>query len=100
MKKRTNKKCICGKNRSIICATCSRIKMVILLKKGNTAYKYKSSTKGYSNPVWYSTVSKNNNPVQLIINSMYKRFEKSIYKGITNKVIFYDNYTKELLISM
>lgn len=95
-----NKKCRCGANHSITCANCSTVKMVILLKKGNNELKYKGANNGFSNPVWYSPLSKNNKPVQGIIDSMYKRFEKSKYKGVTNKVMFYDNYTKSLIVSM
>ena len=95
-----NRKCRCGENHAITCATCSKVKMVILLKTGNKELKYIGRNNRFFNPVWYSPISKNNKPVQLIINRMYKRFEKSKYMGVTNKVMFYDNYTKSLIVSM
>lgn len=70
-----------------------------MLKNGNTGLKLKTTNNRYANPVWYSPFSKNRKPKQLIIDSMYKRFEKSIYKGVTNKVIFYNNFTKGFITS-
>ena len=92
-------KCSCGAGNKITCPNCSKIKMVIMLKNGNTELKLKTTNNRYANPVWYSPLSKNRKPTQLIINSMYKRFEKSIYKAATNKVIFYNNFTKEFITS-
>ncbi len=96
---RISKKCVCGKNHSVSCSSCSKIRMVLLLKSGNRELKYRQKNNRYTNPVWYSPMSKNRKSVQRIIDGMYKRFEKSKYKGVTNKVMFYDNYTKELIIS-
>ena len=92
-------KCNCGTNRKVMCSNCSRIRMVILLKKGNTSLKYKSNN-GYINPVWYSFLSKNSKPETKIISSMQERFEKSTYHGVTNKIMFYNNTTRKLIKSI
>lgn len=92
-------KCSCGRGHKITCANCSKIKMVILLKKGNTALKYRQRGNRYVNPVWYNHLSKNGKAVPILIKGMYNRFEKSIYKEVANKVLFYDNHSKELITS-
>ena len=68
--------------------------MVILLKNGNNHLKYKQITGNYVNPVWYNHLSKNRKGQNILVNAMRNRFEKSIYKGATNKLMFYDNQTK------
>ncbi len=92
--------CKCGKNQKITCATCSAVKMVILLKTGNNELKYKNGNNSYANPVWYSPIAMNGKPIQLIIDSMYNRFQKSVYNAVTNKVMFYDNFTKDIIVSI
>lgn len=92
-------KCNCTANHKVMCHKCSRIRMVMLLKKGNTSLKYKSD-KGYVNPVWYSFLSKNSKPETKIINSMEERFKNSIYHGVTNKLMFYNNATRKLIKSI
>ncbi len=85
-----DKKCNCGLENKITCPKCSKIKMVILLKNGNENLKFN----GY-NPVWYSHLSKNKKPDNVLINAMYRRFLSSIYNNKANCLIFYDNQTKE-----
>jgi len=68
--------------------------MVILLKNGNNHLKYKQTRGTYANPVWYNHLSKNRKAQNVLVNAMYQRFEKSNYKGATNKLMFYDNQTK------
>ncbi len=83
-------KCTCGKENKITCPTCSKIKMVILLKNGCQHLK----VSGY-NPVWYSHLSKNKKPANHLVNGMYRRFLNSGYKNKANCLIFYDNTNKE-----
>ncbi len=84
------KKCNCGAGNKITCPKCSKIKMVILLKNGYEKLK----NNGY-NPVWYSHLSKNNKPDNVLINAMYRRFLNSVYNNKVNCLIFYDNQTKD-----
>lgn len=58
--------------------------MAIMLKNGHKhLIKY-----------WWSFYKKNNQPIQLIIDGMYKRILSfPEYNGAVNKVIFYDNHT-------
>ena len=88
------KKCTCGSNNKITCPKCSVLKMVILLKNGNNHLKFKQAGGKLVNPVWYNHLSKNNKPINVLMNSMYRRFTLSEFATITNKVIFYDNATK------
>lgn len=92
-----NTKCNCELANKITCPKCSTIKMVILLKNGNNHLKYYQNSRKYVSPTWYSHLSKNNKPMKLIINSMYRRFEKSKYKSVSNKLMFFDNKSKEHL---
>lgn len=92
-----NKKCICGSNNKITCSKCSVLKMVILLKNGNNNLKHRQPNGKLVNPVWYNHISKNNKPINVIMNAMYRRFSTSEFATITNKVIFYDNQTKREL---
>lgn len=97
MKSKNASKCKCYLNNKITCANCSTVKMVILLKNGNNELKYFKNGEYYS-PVWYSYLSKNKKPFSNIIEKMYNRFQKdSKYKNSTNKLIFYNNRTKEVL---
>lgn len=93
-------KCNCGADNKITCPKCSKIKMVMLLKNGNNHLKHRRSNGRYANPVWYSHLSKNRKPKNVLINSMYQRFEKSNYKPYTNKLMFFDNQTKQHLTSV
>ena len=94
MSKKENR-CHCGTGHKITCPQCSKLKMVILLKNGNSHLKYKTSHTTYANPVWYNHLSKNNKTINTLINSMYKRFQKSKYANATNKLMFFDNQTKQ-----
>ncbi|WP_348716379.1 hypothetical protein [Tenacibaculum sp. 190130A14a] len=94
MSKKENK-CQCGAGYKITCYRCSLVKMVMLLKNGNNHLKYRTANNSYANPVWYNHLSKNNKPVNTLVNAMYKRFQKSKYTGVTNKLMFYNNQTKQ-----
>ena len=92
-----NKKCICGNKNKITCSNCSVLKMVMLLKNGNNHLKHRQPSGKFVNPVWYNHISKNNKPINVLMNSMYRRFSLSEFATVTNKVIFYNNVTKEEL---
>lgn len=94
MSKKANQ-CTCGMNYKFTCPQCSVVRMVIMLKNGNTHLKYKQTKGIYANPAWYNHFSKNSKPTNVIINGMYKRFLKSKYANVTNKLMFYDNQTKQ-----
>ncbi|CAL2095491.1 conserved protein of unknown function [Tenacibaculum sp. 190524A02b] len=95
MNNQNSKKCKCSAKNKLVCPNCSAIKMVMLLKNGNNHLKYERSNGGFSNPVWYNHLSKNNKTVNTLVTAMFRRFQTSIYANVTNKVIFYDNETKE-----
>lgn len=95
-----NLKCNCGADNKITCPNCSKIKMVLLLRHGNNHLKHRQANNKYVNPVWYNHLSKNRKPINTLVNSMYRRFEKSVYKGATNQLMFFDNSTKELITTI
>ena len=90
-----SKRCSCGPKNKIFCVQCSRLKMVILLKNRNNHLKIVTNSGRMINPVWYSILSKDNKPLESLINKMISRYEESIYHGKANKLIFYDNSTKQ-----
>lgn len=94
------KKCTCGANNKITCPNCSELKMVILLKNGNSDLKLVSSTGKKVNPVWYNHLSKNRKNANTLVNAMYRRFQNSTYADKTNKISFYSNSTGDLIQSI
>ena len=90
-----NKKCICAtKSDKDWCTSCSRIKAVIMLKNGNNHLKLRNTITGKLNcPVWYSRYSKNGKSDQWISSKMIEKIEQSKYRGLYNKIEFYDNLT-------
>lgn len=90
-------KCRCGqKNDNGSCKNCSRVKMVPLLH-GPDLKKTDANGKKV-NPVYYSFIKNNNQPVDKICNGMYRRFmESNALKHVTRKIHFYDNETKKLI---
>ncbi|XRE42368.1 hypothetical protein ACIVBQ_000572 [Tenacibaculum discolor] len=74
--------------------------MTIMLKNGNNHLKLNQGNGRLVNPVWYNHLSKNNKSTQILINAMSRRFKDSIYATVSNKVIFYDNKTKEELLTL
>lgn len=90
-------KCRCGHaNDNGTCKNCSRVKMVPLLNSPDL--KKTDATGKKVNPVYYSFIKNNNQPVEKICNAMHRRFiEKNALRVITRKIHFYDNATKELL---
>ncbi len=96
-----NKTCTCGLKKKKSCPNCSRIKMVILLKHKYRDLKLPSLNGGKRiNPVWYNYLSKNRKTDNNLFNTMYRRFNNSVYVGKVNKINFYNNATGELLISI
>lgn len=87
-------KCNCN---LIKCPNCSVIKMVIMLKNKQQHLKYIGSNGKLNNPVWYNFIKYNNKKNDFIIKGMTRRFLVSEYAAVTNKIIFYDNKTKQLL---
>lgn len=98
--KTQKKKCNCGAENKITCPNCSDFKMVILLKNGNNHLKLKGHNGKMNNPVWYNHLSKNTKDINLIANSMYKRFQKSIYANSANFLHFYSNTSGKLLMKV
>lgn len=99
-KKEITKKCICGSENKVTCPKCSVLKMVILLKNKQQHLKLVGPTGKRSNPVWYNYLSKNRKPDDNLMRTMFRRFLScGKYTAVTNKVIFYDNQTKEQLNS-
>lgn len=94
------KKCTCGANNKITCPNCSELKMVILLKNGNSDLKLVLGSGKKVNPVWYNHLSKNRKSVNILVNAMYRRFQNSIYAGKANKISFYSNTTGDLIQSI
>lgn len=88
-------RCSCGSNNKIFCVHCSRLKMVILLKNRNNHLKFVTQDGKLFNPVWYSILSKDKKPLESLINKMISRYHGSKYEGKANKLIFYDNITKQ-----
>lgn len=103
MKETVNKKCTCGKQEKITCPNCSVLKMVIMLKNKQHHLKYIGSTGKRSNPVWYNHLSKNRKSINELMDGMVRRFTESEaaikYQGVTNKLMFFDNITKQLIKS-
>lgn len=94
-----SKKCSCKPKKLATCPVCSKVKMVMMLKHNNNDLKYFNSNGRACNPVWYSHFSKNNKPLNKIIDGMINRFNKSKYVGKVNKLMFYDNETKDFIKS-
>jgi hypothetical protein len=51
----------------------------------------------FDNVVWYSPIQDNKKPVNTIILSMKRRFEKTGMYAVTRVLQFYDNSTKKLI---
>lgn len=100
MNTKTQKKCNCGANKKLGCPNCSEIKMVILLKNGNSHLKLPTSNGRKVNPVWYNYLSKNCKGMHNLVNTMHRRFLNSKYAGKANKLNFYSNTTGELITSI
>lgn len=90
-------KCRCGANNKITCPRCSELKMVMMLKNGNNHLKYKMPSGKLVNPVWYNHLSKNRKSANVLLNAMFRRFLQSKFANVTNKLMFYDNKTKQLI---
>lgn len=75
------------------CSSCSRIKMVILLKNGWEIFKITIPGGRKVNPAWYNYYSKNNNPVASIIAGMIRRVTESKhgYSQAAQQLNFYEN---------
>lgn len=89
IKTNRSNKCQCAPQQKIMCKNCSRLKMVILLKTGNQHLKVSNGTKNI-NPVWYSHISKNRKPLDVIAKAMVRRLkDTAAYTNAVNLVIFY-----------
>ncbi|WP_093671150.1 hypothetical protein [Tenacibaculum sp. MAR_2009_124] len=74
--------------------------MVILLKTGYEHLKKDYGNEKKYNPVWYNHLKYNKKPINVLIDEMFRRFEKKgKYSGAANKVNFYDNDTGKLIES-
>jgi len=92
-----NIQCSCAATKKLSCSNCSTIKMVLLLKNQYKHLKLEKNDGSLVNPIWYNYLSKNRKPPRTIIDTMYQRYQNSIYLGKTNCLMFFDNDTKELI---
>jgi len=89
-----DKKCNCGHSRDGKCINCSKIKMVVGLKR-----EYYHLKKGEKLPVFYCFLKENKLDDHLIIERMTNRLRNHL-KGKCNAIIFYNNLTKEQIKSI
>jgi len=94
-------KCNCSGKHSakIYCPNCSKISMSILLKNGNDHLKLTNGRGRKVCPVWYSPLKYNEKPDKDIIAGMLRRFFKSPFTNVANKVNFYSNNSDSLIFS-
>ncbi len=65
-----------------------------MLKNGNNHLKNVATDGRRAKPVWYSHLSKNRKPLNVIAEAMIRRLQKyQPYQNTINLVIFYDNKT-------
>lgn len=95
-KKTINMKVSCTHGKTSICSSCSKIKMVVLLKNGYDHLKHKKANGTLANPVHYSYLQYNKRNNNIIVEGMERRLLPR-FEGSYNKVHFYNNIDDTLI---